>query len=329
MLLNKLKNVLLIAVLSPIFFSCKPDDDNATIVPPKDRALQYLEDAELIETYLLEHYMTVDADMNVTINKIPQENSSGYISIKNQTDYPLQYIEDVYNDSRVSLLKGGRTSDSVKYKLYYILLNEGGGQRPTTVDSSFVDYRGWNLSNAQFDQTSFPVWTSYPSSVNEFISGFRQILPTMKTPQTVTPNEDGTISYTNYGNCVVFIPSGLAYFNLSRGANIPPYSNLVFQIKLKGIRYNDHDRDKILSKDEFYNPEGETDIGLFNQDSDGDGIPDFLDADDDGDGFLTRNELKIPGTIPQLYYQFNDIPSCSGDQVNPLRIKKHLDSNCQ
>lgn len=328
MLLKRFKNVLLIAVLSTVIFSCKKDDDDVTVTPPKDRTVQYeTVDADLIETYLEEHYMTVDADMNVTIAKITDPLTQ--TSIKLQTEYPLQFIENVDNDSRVTYLKGGRIIDPVKYKLYYILLNEGGGQRPTTVDSTFVDYRGWNFDNVEFDRTSSPVWTTYPAPQLEFISGFRQIVPLMKTPETTTINEDGTTSFTNFGNCVVFIPSGLAYYNLSRGANIKPYSNLVFQIKLKGLRYNDHDRDKILSKDEDYNPSGDTDIGLFNQDSDGDGIPDFLDTDDDNDGVLTRNELKIPGTTPQQYYQFNDIPSCSGDQVDPNRTKKHLNPICQ
>jgi FKBP-type peptidyl-prolyl cis-trans isomerase FkpA len=332
MLLKRFKNVLLIAVFSSVIFSCKKDDDDVTITPPRDRSEQYSDDIATIDAYLEGHYMTVDADMNVTISKIPTENSSDYVSIKDQTEYPLQFTEPVYNDNRASLLKGGRVIDPVEYKLYYIILNEGGGQRPTTVDSCFVEYRGWNFDNVEFDRTSTPNWITFPSFSDEqvsFISGFRQILPKMKTPETVTPNDDGTISYSNFGNCVVFIPSGLAYFNLSRGVNIPPYSNLVFQIKLKGLRYNDHDRDKILSKDEYYDPSGDADIGLFNQDSDGDGIPDFLDTDDDGDGVLTRNELKIPGTTPQQYYQFNDIPSCSGDQVDPNRTKKHLDPLCQ
>ncbi len=328
MLLKRFKNVLLIAILSVVVFSCKKDDDDANITPPRDRTEQYNADRDSIQKYFETHYMTVDADMNVMIAEIPEENSAEYTSIKDQTDYPLQFIE-VKNDARVTYLKGGRIDDPVSYKLYYILLNEGGGQSPTTIDSSFVDYRGWNFNNVEFDRTSSPVWTSFPSSTNEFISGFRQILPKLKTPEMITPNEDGTVTYTNYGNCVVFIPSGLAYFNLSRGINIPAYSNLAFQIKLKGLRYNDHDRDKILSKDEIYNPTGDSDIGYFNQDTDGDGIPDFLDTDDDGDGVLTRNEIKIPGTIPQLYYSFDQIPDCSGDQSNPGRLRKHLDSSCQ
>lgn len=328
MLLKRFKNVLLIAVLSAIIFSCKDDDDNGgTIIPPRDRTVQYEDDIDAIDKYLEEHYMTVDADLNVTISKITDPLTQ--VSIKNQTDYPLQFIENVKNDTRVSYLKGGRIEDSVDYKIYYILLNEGGGQRPTTIDSSFVDYRGWTLENQEFDRTSNPVWTSFPSSTAEFIAGFRQVLPLMKTPETTTVNGDGSVSYSNFGNCVVFIPSGLAYYNNSRGLYISAYENLVFQITLKSLRYNDHDRDKILSKDEYYNPPGDTDLEYFNQDSDNDGIPDFLDSDDDGDGVLTRNEIKIPGTNPQQYYPFSDIPDCSGDQVTPTRTRKHLNSACQ
>ncbi len=51
----------------------------------------------------------------------------------------------------------------------------------------------------------------------------------------------------------------------------------------------DDDNDNILTKFENHNYSPEN--GLTNaQDSDGDGIPDYLDTDDDGDGVLTRNE---------------------------------------
>jgi hypothetical protein len=326
MLFKRFKNVLLIAVLSLVIFSCKKDDDDVRLVPPNDLTEQYAVDIVKIEDYLKTHYMVLDDDLNVTILKIPT--GGNQTSIWDQTDYPLVKDFEVKNDSRVSYSKGGLVEDPVTYKLYYIILNEGGGQRPTTIDSMFVDYRGWNFDNEEFDRTSSPLWTSFPAPNIQFISGFRQFVPKIKTAETVIENTDGTFSHLNFGNGVVFIPSALAYFNISRGENIPAYSNLAFQIKLKGLRYNDHDRDKILSKDEYYNPSGDTDIGLFNQDSDGDGTPDFLDADDDADGVLTRNELKIPGTIPQLYYQFNDIPSCSGNQVDPNRLKRHLDPSC-
>lgn len=314
------KIVFLLIVSSLMFISCKKDDDGIITIPPNDRNEQYLTDGYAIEEYLKSNYMVVDSDMNVTMNKIT--NPFTQVSIWNQTEYPLQSII-VKNDVRDTYKTDGRFDDPVDYKLYYIILNEGGGERPTTIDSSFVDYRGWNLSNVEFDRTSNPVWTSFPGNI-EFISGFRQILPKLKSAESVVENGDGTLTHINFGNCIVFIPSGLGYFNLPRGTNLPGYSNLVFQIKLKGIHYNDHDRDRILSKYELYN--GQTDY--FLQDSDGDGFPDFLDSNDDGDNVITKNELKIPGTTPQQYYQFNDIPDCSGNQTNTSRLRRHLDPSC-
>lgn len=51
----------------------------------------------------------------------------------------------------------------------------------------------------------------------------------------------------------------------------------------------DDDGDNVLTKDENPDPNGD---GVLDdaQDTDGDGIPDYLDNDDDGDGVLTRDE---------------------------------------
>lgn len=316
-----MKKIVLLISCSILLFSCKKDDDEFSIVPPRDRVEQYTTDSGLIEEYLKNNYMVVDANMDVTVNKITDPATQ--VSIWDQTQYPLQSMTGVINDNRLTFRTDGRTDDPVSYKLYYILFNEGGGNRPTTVDSTLVDYRGWNLSNEEFDRTSSPVWTSFPSQI-EFISGFRQILPKMRASDAVIENGDGTVTHQNFGNCIVFIPSGLGYYNVFRNDKLPSYSNLVFQIKLKGVHYNDHDRDRILSKDELYN--GQTDF--FLQDTDGDGSPDFLDGNDDGDAVLTKIELRIPGTTPQQYYNFNDIPDCSGNQTSPTRLRRHLDPSC-
>ena len=56
-------------------------------------------------------------------------------------------------------------------------------------------------------------------------------------------------------------------------------------------------------------------------DTDGDGIPNFLDSDDDGDGVSTRKEITAAnGTI----IPFADIPACDGNTTNPERVKRHL-----
>ena len=56
-------------------------------------------------------------------------------------------------------------------------------------------------------------------------------------------------------------------------------------------------------------------------DTDGDGIPNFVDIDDDGDNYTTKLELKKPdGT----YHTFETVPSCSGQTV-----KRYLTANCK
>lgn len=51
----------------------------------------------------------------------------------------------------------------------------------------------------------------------------------------------------------------------------------------------DDDGDNILTEDENPDPNGDGDVSDA-QDTDDDGIPDYLDTDDDGDGVLTRDE---------------------------------------
>ncbi len=68
------------------------------------------------------------------------------------------------------------------------------------------------------------------------------------------------------------MPSGLGYFNSARGA-IPSYSPLIFKIDLYLVKQTDHDGDGILSVDEF-----DRDGDGIADDTDQDGIPDYLDA---------------------------------------------------
>ena len=302
-----------ILLLSICFVSCKPDDDKPA-PPPRDRAEVYAEDIDAIETYLQTHYMVVDADYNVQIFEIPEGGTQ--VSIWDQTEFPLAY-DLVKTDNRQSFFVDGKFDDPVEYKLYYIIFNQGGGERPTTVDSTFVSYRGWKLDNLQFDVSPNPIWFTFEETA---VSGFRQFSAKLNAAENFTMNNDGTATFNNYGAGVVFIPSGLAYFERAP-SGIGAYNPIVFQIHLMGLKYRDHDRDGILSRDEVYN--GNT--SPFDQDSDGDNIPDFYDVDDDGDGRLTRNEIKdSEGNI----IPFELIPDCNGNTTNPERLKKHLDPSC-
>jgi hypothetical protein len=116
----------------------------------------------------------------------------------------------------------------------------------------------------------------------------------------------------------------MGYYNLSQGT-LSAYANLVFSFKLFELKYRDHDSDGILSKDEvplgsdfLYDPQ--------DYDSDGDGIPNYFDVDDDNDRVLTKRELKKPdGT----YHTFETAPGCDGLATNPARVRRYLDPACK
>jgi len=82
------------------------------------------------------------------------------------------------------------------------------------------------------------------------------------------------------------MPSGIGYFeNVSGG--VPEYSPLIFSVKLMTHTDTDHDNDGILSI--FEDIDG--DNRPFGDDTDGDNLWNMYDVDDDGDGVLTVNEI--------------------------------------
>lgn len=319
--MNKVKFYFILPLISVLLFSCQKDDDKRTSVPPRDYAVQYPVDLDSIENYLKTHsfeVIEVDGRTDVKIDTFIVGNTEGKVSIWDNTQYPLQF-KMVKNDSRATNLVDGRINDPVEYKMYYFIINEGGGASTTRFDSTYVSYRGWLLNNKQFDISNEPTWTTFPrisSGEVSFISGFRQFKPLLKA--AIPPFEqgsDGQIVYNNSGVGVVFLPSGLGYYN-EFISTIPVYSPLVFTIRLHSVRERDHDGDGVLSK--FENGTGVED--LYSVDTDGDNAPDFLDIDDDDDDVRTILEVRKPdGT----FYPFNEIPTCPGGT-----LKRHLDPNC-
>jgi FKBP-type peptidyl-prolyl cis-trans isomerase FkpA len=317
--MNRIKFLLLTIVSSTLFFSCKKDDDNTTITPPRDRATQYATDINDIEDYLKTHYLTVTNDANgnpvPTIDSIPD---NGQLSIWDQQDYPLQ-SKTVKNDTRSYLTSavGTLIDDPVDYKIYYLKIREGVGESPTKVDSTFVTYNGHELNDEQFDNRPNPVWIVMDQLG---VTGWRHILPEFKTGNYAEEPSSGNVTFTDYGVAVMFIPSGLSYYNSPpSGSGISAYSPLVFTVNLHALQYRDNDLDGILSKDEDLNGNGD----YYDDDTDGDGIPNFIDIDDDGDG--TNTLVEISDAFGNKY-PFELIPNCQGTTGG---LKKHLDPSCR
>lgn len=319
-----MKRFFTLAVLcsgSLLFWNCNPEDDDKKVAD-RDRQEVYNEDITEIETFLKSNSIEINADgVKFTTTEPNAANA-----IWNQTTYQLQSV-NVSNLPYYTNEQGvQKLTDNVSYKLYYIIVNEGGGNFMNIYDNAFTAYTGYKLDQTVFDTYPFGFWSAYPSFSNytETITGYRQILQKIKTASSIIENPDGTYSYENPGRVIVFIPSGLGYFSSApTNGNIGQYEPLIFDITLIANKEVDHDNDGILDKYEDLNENGD----LWDDDTDGDGKANFIDIDDDGDGYTTRQEITYTveenGEMVQKIYPFNEIPTCESGSV-----KKHLDKNC-
>lgn len=256
--------------------SCDKDDDNPAPVPPRDRGEQELTDQEALQEYLETHFYNYEEfenpsegfDFTVRIDTIAGVNAD-----KN----PL--IQSDLLESKTFTFEG------VDYKIYVLKIREGVKDQPKFTDSTFVSYRGELLNRTMFDSSVSPVWFD----LTQTIPGFTQGIVEFKGASGFEVRPDNTVEWNNdYGVGAIFLPSGLGYFANGQ-AVIPPYSPLVFLVNLYGVNEADHDRDGVPSWMEDLND----DQIIANDDTDGDGRPNYADTDDDGDFIPTREEIVI------------------------------------
>lgn len=307
-------------LLITFFASCKKDDD-ATVEPPRDYAVQYAAESVEIDKFLDTHYIEMGEDFEAKFIEFdPENNPDKHESIRLQKDYPLKWRDSVRSTNE---------DNTVLYKIYYLVFREGVNEAPTRADNIMTAYNGMLFDGAQFDYRPFS--TGY-STLSGAIEGWQEIIPLFKTGNYVdVPGDPNPASFTEYGAGAMFIPSGLAYYNLPSSTVMPTYASLIFTFKLYSLQYLDTDGDGILTKDEVAvpgiypfnldtNKDNLPDGDPFYLDTDGDGTPDYVDTDDDGDGYLTKAEItKEDGTL----YSFDEIPTCTEGGK-----KRHLDASC-
>lgn len=266
-------------ILVATFGACTPDETEIIVVPARDRGVQQLDDSDSLIDYLQTHYY----------NKFFFSDSSADYSKDDIiiSDTPMDEDGNVYELLMNDVVLQESTYQSQTYEYYVLDLNPelfdgDGGPNPNFTDDISISYTGFLPSDAIFDSTVNPTTLDLVT----LIPGWRDVLQDFKTAENgPTENPDGTVSYSNYGFGVMFLPSGLAYFN-TPPFGIPQYSNLMFKFELYASQANDHDLDGVFTHLEDLNGNE----NITDDDTDGDGIPDFLDPDDDGDGVLTRFE---------------------------------------
>jgi hypothetical protein len=322
--MNKFKYYFILLITTISLFSCSKDDA-AEIQPPRDFAVQYATDLTDIEEYLKNYYITVvdhagfADDQDVTFTKIATGGTQPSIySYLNSATFPKLLSRDV-------------SLHDITYKLYYLVLREGEGESPSNADAVLAAYKGDYLARTTVSEVTTLSATQFEVVKNpqQFFSllttvvGWGETFPQFKTG-TYSSNTDGTVKYEDFGAGVMFLPSGLGYYNLGQGS-IPSYAPLVFSFKLYEINRLDSDGDGIMNFQEDLDGDGYMRVlatGVINpDDTDGDGIPNFLDKDDDGDGISTRTEITDANGV---LIPFESIPSCDGNTTDPARIKRHL-----
>ncbi len=330
--MNKFKFYFILSITTLSLFSCSKNNDPAEVTPLRDFAVQYATDITDIEEYLKTYYIEdVSADADTKITKIPEGGTQASIwSFKDNANFP-------------KLLSRNVELHDITYKVYYLVLREGTGTAPCNVDGVFASYKGDYLEQVVASNVTSLAATAfeevkYPQQMINLFSkprGWKEMFPQFKIG-SYSANVDGTITYQNFGAGVMFIPSGLAYYASGNGS-VPAYAPIVVSFKLYEIQRLDHEFNiasgaltpdgiksyqEDLDGDGYVWTAGELPAGAVNpDDSDGDGIPDFLDVDDDGDGFGTKSEITDANGV---LIPFESIPSCDGNTTNPDRVKRHL-----
>ncbi len=265
-----------------VFVSCNNDDGglDAIEVPIADRTEQQIIDKDSLLGYLNTHYYNSSVFIG---NTNPSINDLVITELVSGESVPVDHtllIDAV--EIKNTIFKD--VDKDVDYEYYILRLNQGGGDsKPNFPDNIRIIFSGNLLDEFIFDSSVNPV----DFDLTTLVQGWSLVLPEFNVSESFVENSDGTISFTSAGVGVMFLPSGLGFFAESPlTSNIPLYSPLIFKFELYQSEINDHDFDGVPS----YLEDVDGDLSLGNDDTDGDGVQDFIDIDDDGDGTLTIEE---------------------------------------
>nr|WP_321230868.1 hypothetical protein [uncultured Psychroserpens sp.] len=270
---------ILIVILFATLGACTPDETDVVIVPARDRGEQQIVDNDSLLDYLQTHYYNKSFFSDSSANYSKDD----IIISESPTDEDGNPNELLIND----VMTYTTSYQSQVYEYYVLDLNPAlfdgdGGPKPNFTDDVSISYTGFEQDGDIFDSTVNPITLDLIS----VIAGWRDVIQDFKTAESgPVINEDGTVSFSNYGLGVMFLPSGLAYFN-SPPFTIPTYSNLIFKFELYASEPNDHDGDGVYTHLE----DVDGNENITDDDTDGDEIPNYIDIDDDGDGVLTIYE---------------------------------------
>ncbi|WP_405566181.1 FKBP-type peptidyl-prolyl cis-trans isomerase [Polaribacter sp. Asnod6-C07] len=302
--MSKIKNALVIIILSTIIYACNDDNFFTNPFDDVDHEALAISDNDSLVKFLTNHYYDFSLD-----------------SVKAITASETALI----NDTNLKTLPV--TENDIDYNLYVYVTRTGDPSpdadkgNPTKVDSVFVKYSGKTISGTTFSESDFDsnttgLWLSLLSTVRGWSHGFQYFKGgSLKKDPDTGGAFNGPITYLNGGKGVLFIPSGLAYPSslTANQTNSLVDTNLLFYIDLLDlVPDTDHDNDNVSTISEDIDGDGD----LSNDDTDENGLPNYLDTDDDGDGVLTKDEDANNDGDPTNDFSDPDNPTLP-DYLNP------------
>ena len=269
----------LVSLFLLINHSCNKDDGLDVItVPARDRGEEALVAQAEIEEYLSTHFYNYEEFENPPAN-FNYQIKFDTIDGANASKTPLIDLVSSRNvKDRVEL--------DVTYKLYYLNVRQGEGVNAKFPDVTTIAFEGRLLNNDLFDSSVIPVRFDLTGVINGLQDGIRGF----NGASEVIVNNDGTVSFEDYGIGAVFVPSGLGYFiDPPPTSDIPLYAQMIFTFHLYEVEVGDQDNDGVITLLEDINGNKIEE----DDDTDGDFIPNFIDGDDDGDGRATSSEIEL------------------------------------
>lgn len=279
----KIRNYLsLVALLFIVVVACSPDDPEVSLVPDRDRTEQQATDKVLLLEYLDTHYYNSQT-LSEMVNPSVQD-----IIITQLGDGATVPDGHTLLANSSNLVTLSSEFEGATYEYYVLKINQGGGEKsPNFTDRVRAIYEGSLISDSSvFDSAVSPVdfnLVGFGATSGGVITGWQRVFPEFNEAASFTAGSN--VVYDDFGLGVMFIPSGLSYFSRQL-QGIPSYSNLVFKFALLQVEEFDHDQDGVPSYIEDLN----NNLNAFDDDTDDDGSPNYIDLDDDGDGVITIHE---------------------------------------
>ncbi|MCD8438916.1 peptidylprolyl isomerase [Tenacibaculum finnmarkense] len=266
----KFKHLFYFAVTSIFLYSC--GSDNGRNIVRFDHEAQAVKDSDTLVEFLKTHYYKDDVD---SIKPLIKGKTALFTDSRLKTETVNEYDLD--------------------YTYYHFVKKQGISTKKNTtvVDSVLTTYRLSSLVTSdklvKEQDLETPTWfNAQQIAVRGWLYGFTHFKGGVLKKQDNAPN-----LYEGAGEGFFLVPSGLSYRNdrKSKLAN----KNLLYMVKLHDIiEDTDHDLDNVPSIKEDVNGDGKP----WNDDSDNDRVPNYLDNDDDGDGKLTKEEVNKRGGDP-------------------------------